>query len=544
MNTEASTPATLYLLNSILLLTALNGCPAWAAKLRVNTLSDTLKAADGLCTLREAIANANEDIDTTLGDCAAGSEVDTITFRVSGTIMLASTLDITTGSSIILNGDGRNIIVSGGGTVRVMRVNGGAQLHLKRLTITKGFSFSSNDYVGGDGILNYGTLTVSNSTFTGNGHGPSSPSIGAGIYNAGILTVSNSTFSDNFAAVGGGIANEGTLTVSNSTFSGNDSIFSGGGIRNIAGTATVTGSTFSGNSTDSTGGGVANNDTFTIGNSTFSGNRAADGAGISNFGTLTVIHSTLSFNLGGPYVGGIRNFSGTLNLANTIVANNDRVDCENAGTLNISGVSLIGDGSCDASSDPAHFIIGSPDLGPLADNGGPTQTHALSAGSLAIDQADNTICAAAPVNNLDQRNQFRPVDGDGDGTAVCDIGAYEFVPPYPFSGFIPPLVNPPMANTVKAGRAVPIKLSLGGDYGLNIVSALYPKSQPVACESGAPLGDLEKTMTQGKNGLRYNPITNAYIYVWKTKRAWAGTCRKFIMKLIDNTEHVALFSFR
>jgi hypothetical protein len=139
--------------------------------------------------------------------------------------------------------------------------------------------------------------------------------------------------------------------------------------------------------------------------------------------------------------GGGIGFSGALYLANTILTKNTGPgptynDCINrGGTFIPSGINLVEDGSCGASSDPIHFITGDPMLAPLADNGGPTQTLALctAAGvpdatctgpSPAIDAADNTICPAT-----DQRGVARPQDGNGDGSAVCDIGAYEFAPP-------------------------------------------------------------------------------------------------------------------
>jgi CSLREA domain-containing protein len=547
MTTQASNSIALKLLHCALLLAALCGFPAWAANLRVNTLSDDLRAADGLCTLREAVNNANENIDTTLGDCIAGAEADTITFRISGTITLGSPLpDIVSGSKITLNGDGQSVIVSGGNVVQVMRVNEGARLHLKNLTVADGFTSFGKQ---GAGILNEGTLTVSHSTFSGNN---AIIGYGGGIFNSGNLTVSYSIFSGNSAYFGGSITNEGDgiLTVSDSTFSGNESFF--GSINNL-GTLTVSRSTFSGNSADY-GGGI-NNETdgiVTASNSTFSDNDATfSGGGIRNLGTLTVSHSTFSDNnavygLRPSYGfgGGILNF-GTLNIANTLLANSSSGgDCENSGTLNATGVNLVEDGSCGASSDSAHFITGDPNLSPLANNGGPTQVHALLEDSIAIDRADNTVCAASPVNNLDQRGQSRPVDGNDDSVPVCDIGAYEFVSAYHFVGFFPPIASPPTLNSVRAGRAVPIKFSLGGNYGLNILAPLYSESQPVACDSGTALGEPESMKTPRKSPLSYNPTKGVYTYVWKTSRAWSGTCRKLIVRLNDASEHVALFRFK
>jgi hypothetical protein len=550
MQTIASPFVVLKLLLGALLLAALGVSPASAANLSVNTLSATHTAADGLCTLSEAITNANEDSDTTSGDCAAGSGADTITFRVSGTVTLDSILpNITDADGLSIDGNDQNVTVSGNNAVQVMRVDAGATLKLLHLTVANGlmtFFPSPEDNSDGGGIYNAGTLNVSNSTFSGN----FSINGGGGIYNIGTLIVSHSIFKENSAFFGGGITNHGgTLTVTDSTFFDNESISSGGGIENLVGTVSITGSTFTHNSNDSSGGGISNGGTLTVSNSTISDNfAAAGGGGIVSTDTLTVVHSTISGN-SATFTGGILVVRGIFNLANSIVANNTgdigEKDClSSAGTVNPSGVNLVGDGSCGASSDPLHFITGDPLLGPLADNGGSTQTHALLAGSIAIDQADNATCAAAPVNNLDQRGQPRPVDGDGDGTLVCDIGAYEFVPAYLFSGFFPPVDNPPTVNTAKAGGAIPIKFSLGGDFGLNIFAALYPKSQPVACESGVPQGDLEQTVTPGSSSLSYDPITDTYTYVWKTSKAWAGSCREFIVKLNDATEHVVLFSFK
>jgi CSLREA domain-containing protein len=86
-------------------LAALWGTPAWAANLTVNSLTDTVTAGDGNCTLREAISNAESDSDITGRDCLAGARADTIDFSVSGTITLGSALpNITPGSTITIGG--------------------------------------------------------------------------------------------------------------------------------------------------------------------------------------------------------------------------------------------------------------------------------------------------------------------------------------------------------------------------------------------------------------------------------------------------------
>jgi hypothetical protein len=115
---------------------------------------------------------------------------------------------------------------------------------------------------------------------------------------------------------------------------------------------------------------------------------------------------------------------------------------------------------------------------------------------------------------------------------------------YNFSGFFQPVDNFPTLNVVKAGSGVPVKFSLGGDQGLNILAAGYPKVQQIACDSGTPGDDIEEIVTSGNSGLQYDPTTGIYTYVWKTQKTWAGTCRQLIVRLADGTDHMANFKFK
>ena len=402
--------------------------PAHAATL---TVSDCSASSGAPGRLREIIL-------------AAGAG-DTVVFSCSGTITLAETLGI--GQDLTLDGAGQSVTISGGGDVRVFFVdNWLATFNLQNLTVANGFAnsnggggvrnlgilnvtnvtFSDNVAAGnaGGGIVNSRVLTVTNSTFTSN----STTSSGGGIYNNGTLTVTNSAFSGNHGVNGGGIANwyPGTAMVTNSVFSGNGADGGGGGVFTWSATTTLTNNAFSGN-TAAYGGGVYawNGATVHITNSTFSGNSASTGGGIYGVSTITVTNSTLS---GNSATGGGGAIQASLTARNTIIANSvSSRNCliytnyaltDGGGNLQFGGT--IAD-SCGAT-----IPTGDPVLGALADNGGPTQTMALGAGSAALDAANYATCVAAVgspdfgAGGLDQRGQPR-----ASGSSVCDIGAFE-----------------------------------------------------------------------------------------------------------------------
>lgn len=322
----------------------------------------------------------------------------------------------------------------------------------------------------GGGIFNSGSLTLTNTVV-----GDNTADIGAsggGIYNHGILTLINSTISKNFAYAGGGISNDGTMTLTNSTISGNNS----GGISN-SGPATLVDSTISGNTGDggilhfsyldtdaiviisstisgnsgktfgtlpNRGGGITHRrGTMTIADSTVSGNSAdAFGGGISvQVGTLNLNNVTITNNAADSDVdgtgdgGGLFNDSGIVKLGNTIIAGNfsGNVYPDCMGTMISRGYNLIGNAAgCNFGIDPTTKTGVNPSWGSLQNNGGSTLTHALLAGSLAID-AGNPATPGIGENACeatDQRGITRPKG------AACDIGAYEFE----FSGTFLPLI--------------------------------------------------------------------------------------------------------
>jgi predicted extracellular nuclease len=115
---------------------------------------------------------------------------------------------------------------------------------------------------------------------------------------------------------------------------------------------------------------------------------------------------------------------------------------------------------------------------------------------------------------------------------------------YGFSGLFSPVANFPTFNLVNAGASVPVKFSLGGNKGLSIFIAGYPKSEQIACASSVEVDGTTSTVTAGSTGLTFDPLTNQYSYVWKTDKSWANTCRQLVVKLIDGTVHRANFTFK
>jgi hypothetical protein len=334
----------------------------------------------------------NGDLRYCLTNAASG---DNIQFGVTGTINLTRALpDLA--RNITIQGPGPASLTvrrDTGGNYRIFNVTSGATVVLNGLTIANGYLDQDIDDDNGGGISNRGTLTVSNSALTGN----FAWGLGGGMVNWGTLTVSNSTFSTNYSPNwGGGIGNRGTLTVNNSTLSGNEG-YIGGGIYNWSGaTLIVSNSTVAGNTAGDGGGGIRNDDysTLTINNCTIAGNSVRHGFG-----------------------GGI-SLQGTSAVRNTIIAGNSATYGPDvlAEAFGSQGHNLIGNTQDSGGYDPTDLLNVDPLVGPLQDNGGPTQTRALLPGSPAIDAGDNT---GAP--DWDQRGPGFPRIVNG----IIDIGSFE-----------------------------------------------------------------------------------------------------------------------
>ena len=360
---------------------ALFALPARAATITVNSLADTLNNGDGVCTIREAMINANDDA-ATWSNCAAGSGVDTInlpagtiTITIPNTpdgfsqdsVNLRGDFDIT--SSMIINGNAAGTTINGGALDRIFDVNPDIDslpetpppvivVEINRVHLTNG----RQNQGGGMAVFPNATLTVNDSTISAS---TAWADDGGGMYIfGGSVTMTNCTVSGNFASLhAGGIRNDGTLALVNCTITNNDS---------------------------------------------------------SSFDNL---------------VGGIYNSSGNpanATLRNTIVAGNHGVDCPNLlGPFTSLGYNIVGEfgtimgnpAITPTTGDQFDVSDASVMLGALASNGGPTQTHALGAGSIAIDKGHSSGTTA------DQRGLTRPCDlaavANATGGDGGDVGAFE-----------------------------------------------------------------------------------------------------------------------
>lgn len=318
------------------------------------------------------------------------------------------------------------------------------------------------------------------------------------IPNSGIATISGLTIANGIASSenggnGGGIANSATLTISNSTISGN-SASSGGGIVSSR-PMTIINSTISGNSATGNGfgGGIYNTDTLTITNSTISGNSASSGLGIGSGGgihnvggTVGITSSTISGNTAQFRGGGVGNPSGMVRSRNTIIALNTAPNAgpDVNGALTSQGFNLIGNNSGATItpllfSDQIGVSAAQVNLGPLQNNGGATQTHALLSGSAAIDKGDSSGAAA------DQRGRLRTYDfaslanaSGGDGS---DIGAFELQ--------LPTLT---LTGPVKSGNNMVVSFSgdLGQRYRIERKDVLAPGAWTTVTDNIAGTGGV------------------------------------------------------
>jgi CSLREA domain-containing protein len=319
------------------------------------------------CSLRDALTYANAHSNM-LVDFQPG---------VTGTITIGSTLFLNT--SMTITGPGANLLaVDGNNATTVFAINNngasGVTVNISGLTIQHGNAGAQGE--GGGITVFIADLNLLDSAVVGNTSGIGSGGIDITAFpgSDSVVSIARSTISGNSS---GAIFSEGSLMVTNSTISGN----------------TVTGGGF--------GGGI----------------RAADGA-------TTVVNSTITNNvaISGFQVanqGGVSAAGGSVSLQNTIVAGNTRSNgtaADVTGDITSQGRNLIGNTSGGSGFVASDLTNVDPLLGPLQNNGGPTQTQALLLASPALDAVP---ASGAGCPGADQRAVSRPQGG------ACDIGAYE-----------------------------------------------------------------------------------------------------------------------
>jgi hypothetical protein len=175
-------------------------------------------------------------------------------------------------------------------------------------------------------------------------------------------------------------------------------------------------------------------------------------------------------------------------------------------------------------------------------NSSATVTYALPTASDLVSGTTAVSCTPASGSSFPVgTTTVNCSSTDGHGNTATS--SFKVIVSYAFSGFFRPVDNLPVVNVVKAGSAVPVKFSLGGDQGLAIFAKGYPASAVMACSSGSVQDAVEETVTAGGSSLSYDPTTGQYIYVWKTDKAWAGSCRQLQVKFADGSVRVANFTF-
>ncbi len=320
-----------------------------------------------------------------------------------GPIVSMSGLDIANGRASV-------------GSSAGLRVDDGATLTATEVSVRDNDSSSF-----GGGVQNWGSLTLRRSEVVRNElpeGGGGQTSQGGGIFNAGNLDLEETLVADNYATRGGGISNvnEGRIDILNSTISGNTANGAGGGIRNVGGQINISFTT------------ITNNEGNAPGGTGMEPTRFGGGIYNAHTGRISMANSILADNTDNrssfdadvaPDCYSLTPFFFKSERDNLVGVLNSNCDFADA----IFGTqAFIQSGTVAAPLDPG--------LGSLAANGGPTRTHRLLPSSPAVD-GDTAVTSATffDCESTDQRTEPRPIDGDTDGFARCDLGAFEFQPP-------------------------------------------------------------------------------------------------------------------
>src|SRR5579859_1588971 len=447
-----------------------------------------------------AILDFNHSTVNLIGSNVTGNVADNDGGAINSNGNVNVTLSNFSGNQALgLNNDGNGgaIAIEGAGSLSVSKSNfagnsakygGGAIYSLSQNATIEDSLFSGNiggqgtdpDNAGGGAIYNFGNgaMGIARTQFAGNlspqGHGGAIFNTGAG------LLITDTTFALNLAGtfsnafLGGALYDRTSLTVYRSSF-----------VNNVA----VSGD----------GGGlvVDRHGSVDVANSTFALNGAPSGVGAGLVVTqtqiggpassLTLQNDTIAANgTLAQHDAGIFNDAGNnLTLGNTLLSSNLNGNCAGLGALTNLGHNLDSGTSCNLPGGTGNISNGSANLGGPSFNGGPLSTMLtmkLQRPSDAIDHGDNAICAADPVDNLDQRSNKRPVDGTlpGNLNPVCDIGAYEADGPSPSFGSSPSEPGPIDVGNVQTGHLVQTTLVVSntGDFALGIQNIALTGSNP------------------------------------------------------------------
>ncbi len=365
----------------------------------VNSVSD--QPENGLTTLREAIETANQTSGNTIN-------FDQNLFSTPQTIVLEQG-ELLISADTTINGPGKDFLtIDGNENSRLFRIDDDTDalidVEINGVTLTRGNGSSPADTRSGGCILSIESLTLVDSVVTN-------------CQSAG--------------RAGGVFTRFGSLSLIDSSVIENRSGNEGGGLYFREAVGEVVNSTISNNSSNSEGGGIfiSRNSDISISNSTISGNEGRtinerQGGGIflqNSSSSLFLENATILNNTDN---GIFLSQSSLVNISNSIIANNTNGDCDfsNINSNSNNQNNMDTDGSCDVQA-TNHITISDPMLEPLADFGGNTLTHRPLLGSPLIDAGDDFLCT-----EFDQRGELRPQDGDGNDSAVCDIGAVELSP--------------------------------------------------------------------------------------------------------------------
>ena len=441
---------------AVFLVAMLGASETIAATFVVDTTQDSVDAlpgdgvcanANAACSLRAATQEAN---------ALAGSDeivlgAGTFALTIPGVLEDAgATGDLDIVSDIGISGSGeQGTVIDGGALDRVLDVHASGVLRLTQLGVRNGFQtkFSASDEaeVSGGGVLvrDGGSATMSHVTVRNN----ASKRDGAGISLYGTLQADGLRFVQNTAdqfSSGGALFIGSTATlldIDRCEFVGNSAV-EGGAIYSVGDNPTIqiTHCLMTGNNANSGAAIFANLGTphWLFRNVTISGNHAvaaggaifADGANQLRFEHATITANSADGPNGGGAIFDVRGSASAgfiaIELINSVVWGNTQPSGNECNTV-FSDVIVSSGATLHAPANACRMRAGAGDiatndagLGTLSDNGGFTRTHALATTSVAVDSAQTANCAAT-----DQRGQARPADGNGDGQALCDIGAFE-----------------------------------------------------------------------------------------------------------------------